>query len=128
MKTRADFLNAQRSGVRYSRPGVGLEICATPERAVRDGTARVGFTATRKIGGAVVRNHAKRRLRAAARALLPLYARERHDYVLIARSATVTRNYAALLDDLAGALQGGHAALDRKRQSAANKVGEGKGA
>ena len=126
MKTRADFLNAQRIGARYSRPGLGLEICETPTKAARDGAARVGFTATRKIGGAVVRNRAKRRLRAAARELLPLYGRQRHDYVLIARSATTTRPYAALLDDLAIALQGGHAALDRKRQSAGRAAPEGR--
>lgn len=126
MKTRAEFLNAQRRGIRYSKPGLGLEICLTPERAAQDGKARVGFTATRKIGGAVLRNRAKRRLRAAAQELLPLYARERHDYVLIARSATATRTYAALLDDLANALQGGHAALDRKRQSAGKPAREGK--
>jgi ribonuclease P protein component len=128
MKTRADFLNVQRSGVRYSRPGLGLEICPTPGRALRDGAARVGFTATKKIGGAVVRNRAKRRLRAAAREVLPLYARERHDYVLIARSATATRTYAALVDDLVSALQGGHAALDRKQQSAGDKPRERRGA
>ena len=117
MKTRADFLNAQKSGVRASRPGLGLEICLTPEAASRDKTARIGFTATRKIGSAVTRNRAKRRLRAAAAELLPLYGREGHDYVLIARTATTSRPYQALLDDLANVLRGGHAALDRKRSS-----------
>lgn len=117
MKTRADFLNVQRSGIRYSRPSFGLEIALTPAPAIRDGAARIGFTATRKIGGAVERNRAKRRLRAAAAELLPLYGRERHDYVLVARSATNTQKFAALLDDLADALRGGHKLLDRSRRN-----------
>lgn len=120
MKTRADFLNAQQTGIRRSRPGLGLEICLTPEAASRTKAARVGFTATRKIGNAVTRNRAKRRLRAAAAELLPLYGREGHDYVLIARNETTTRPFSALLDDLANVLRGGHAALDRKRASNQN--------
>jgi ribonuclease P protein component len=126
MKTRADFLNAQRSGVRSSRPGLGLEICLTPEAAARGNTARVGFTATRKIGNAVTRNRAKRRMRAAAAELLPLYGRERHDYVLIARNATASRPFAALLGDLTDVLRGGHSALDRKRRPSENPVPGGK--
>jgi ribonuclease P protein component len=114
MKTRADFLRAQREGCRQSRPGLTLEICVSPERARRDGAARSGFTASRKVGGAVERNRAKRRLRAAASTLLPLYAREAHDYVLVARTATLTRPFAALLEDLTTAIVGGHAVLDRK--------------
>jgi ribonuclease P protein component len=114
MKTRADFLRVQREGCRQSRPGLTLEICASPERARRGGAARTGFTASRKVGGAVERNRAKRRLRAAAASVLPLYAREAHDYVLVARTATLTRPFAALLEDLTTALAGGHAVLDRK--------------
>jgi ribonuclease P protein component len=65
---------------------------------------RVGFTATRKVGGAVVRNRAKRRLREAARALLPELGRPGFDYVFIARSGTATRRWARLLDDVKSAL------------------------
>lgn len=69
-----------------------------------DGPARAGFTATKKIGDAVVRNRAKRRLREAARLLLPLHGRAGSDYVFIARAATPDRPWPALLDDVETAL------------------------
>ncbi len=64
----------------------------------------VGFTATKKLGGAVVRNRAKRRLREAARVLLPLHGRPGHDYVLIARQGAAERPWDRLLDDVKTAL------------------------
>lgn len=69
-----------------------------------DDAIRVGFTATRKIGGSVVRNRAKRRLREAARTLLPLHGRLGRDYVFIARTGTAIRPWARLLDDIKSAL------------------------
>ena len=75
-------------------------------RAREDGDPliRVGFTATKKIGGAVVRNRAKRRLREAARALLPSFGRPGFDYVFIARQGTADRPWERLLDDVKSAL------------------------
>ena len=72
----------------------------------QDGHARVrvGFTATRRIGGAVVRNRAKRRLREAAKAMFPGLARAGCDYVLIARGGATSRPYPRLLDDVKTAL------------------------
>jgi ribonuclease P protein component len=112
MKKRADFLRAQK-GRRQSLPGLTLEVCASPAPAAKPGAARIGFTASRKVGGAVMRNRAKRRLRAAAAATLPLSGREGHDYVLVARTATLSRPFAELTRDLEKALRAAHAALDR---------------
>jgi len=67
-------------------------------------TVRVGFTATKRIGGAVQRNRAKRRMREAARLLLPEHGRPGFDYVLIARGGLVARPWARLLDDVKSAL------------------------
>ena len=78
-------------------------IQAAP-RGDDDPLIRAGFTATKKIGGAVVRNRAKRRLKAAARALLPRLGRPGVDYVFIARRDTARHGWALLLDDVERAL------------------------
>ena len=61
---------------------------------------RVGFTVTRKIGNAVVRNRIRRRLKEALRAARLLEAEADHDYVLIARREALARSFAALVEDL----------------------------
>jgi ribonuclease P protein component len=65
---------------------------------------RAGFTATKRIGGAVERNRAKRRMREAARQLLPQFGRPGVDYVFIARGGVTRRPWARLLDDVKSAL------------------------
>ncbi len=67
-------------------------------------SARLGLTVTKKLGGAVVRNRIRRRLRAAAREVFPENAAPGTDYVLVARTAAYDRKYADLLDDMKRAL------------------------
>jgi len=124
MKTRTDFLRAQK-GRRQSMSSVTLETCVPPVARSKPGFARVGFTASRKIGGAVERNRAKRRLRAAAASVLPLLAREGHDYVLVARNATLSRPFAELTRDLSKALTAAHAAMDRSPTPRENAGSDG---
>ena len=104
LKKRADFLRAAR-GVRRVTPSLTLETCPSPETGEM---VRVGFTATKKLGNAVTRNRAKRRLRAAAAAVLPLSGKAGHDYVLVARPGTLTRDFASLREDLAAAITAAH--------------------
>ena len=71
-----------------------------------DGSAamRIGYTVTKKIGGAVVRNRMKRRLRALARELLPAEGMAGADHVLIGRAGGIERDFAALRRELSTAL------------------------
>ena len=66
--------------------------------------ARVGFTVSRKVGGSVERNRARRRLREAARLVMPAHARPAIDYVLIGRHTTLSRPWSQLVHDLETAL------------------------
>jgi ribonuclease P protein component len=69
-----------------------------------DPAVGAGFTATKRVGGSVVRNRAKRRLREAARLLLPQFGRPGCDYVFVARDGTPVREWTRLLDDVKSAL------------------------
>ena len=91
-------------------PGGGLVLQAvrrpvSDPNTLSDRTVRIGFTASRKVGNAVARNRAKRRLRALAEDVITRHAAGGHDYVLIARQSTVTRNFSALRADLVRSLK-----------------------
>ena len=97
---RPEYLRAAARGRKAARPGLVLQALAQPGAPLR-----VGFTATKKLGGAVVRNRCKRRLRAAIRHALEEADIVGFDLVLIARDATATRPWDQLLGDLRGALK-----------------------
>jgi ribonuclease P protein component len=104
LKTRADFLRVAATGARAARPGLVLQAAPQP-LAGKGNVPRIGFTASRRVGNAVARNRAKRRLRAAAAAVLADRGNADTDYVLIARADTGGRPYAQLLTDLEEALR-----------------------
>jgi ribonuclease P protein component len=102
---RADFLRAA-SARRQGTTGFLLQARAREDDAAQ---VRVGYTASKKIGNAVLRNRAKRRLRALARQVMPTLAQPGWDYVLVARpDATVSRPFADLVADLTGAMRAVH--------------------
>jgi ribonuclease P protein component len=104
LRKRADFLLAAQAR-RQGTSGFLLQARARTEGDSQPGAMRVGFTCSKKIGNAVTRNRAKRRLRALARDIMPELGRAGWDYVLVGRpQATTTRSYADMLQDLRTAL------------------------
>ncbi len=102
---RPEFLAVAASGLRYATASVVVQAlppaCSSPEPR---SSARFGFTATRKLGGAVIRNRARRRLKAAAALLAPDHARAGIDYVFVARGGALDRPWQDLLRDVAQAM------------------------
>jgi ribonuclease P protein component len=100
LKKRADFL-AANGGQRASTPGFVLLV---RNREDLDPAMRVGFTVTKKIGGAVIRNRMKRRFRALAREIVPTKGLAGADHVMIGRSNGIERDYSLLRSELEAAL------------------------
>jgi len=98
-KKRSEFLYV-RDGFYSAKGGVVVQMRKNSKRS----GIGMGFTATKKIGNAVIRNSAKRRLREVARAVLPELGLVSHDYVFIARNSTTARDWTDLLADARKAL------------------------
>ncbi len=100
LRRRQDFLAAAK-GHSIAMPGLVLQGRARSD----EGAPRLGFTCSKKIGNAVMRNRAKRRLREAARLSLSIEARAGYDYVIVGRQAAITRGFAELQRDLMTAIE-----------------------
>jgi len=115
---RPEFLRVAAARHKCAMPGLVVQArarlesaadAATPGQAADrpagdEAPVRVGLTVSRKVGNAVARNRARRRLRALAREVLPAEGEAGVDYVLIGRKATLDRPYPALRADLSRAL------------------------
>jgi ribonuclease P protein component len=116
LKTRAEFLHV-RGGARFTAPSLVLQARPRLDGDTKDGeVARFGFTATKGLGGAVVRNRARRRLKEAVRVAGPNHAMAGYDYVLIAREGTVQRRFTELIKDLERALAKVHEPSPAKKR------------
>jgi len=128
LKRRPEFLRVAGTRRKWVTPGLILQAAKSVNNGSSsdngDGAAttnaspdlKVGFTVTRKVGNAVIRNRVRRRLRHVAQDILPASARGGHDYVLIGRKTTLTRSDAALREDLMLAI--GRLGLARDDRSA----------
>ena len=100
LKKRPEFLRVAK-GRRWHGTSMVVQFAPRPSE---DDCTGVGFTASRKVGGAVVRNRAKRRLRALVRELVPGTSLGGTDLVLIARPQTAVLPFDVLRADLSTAL------------------------
>jgi ribonuclease P protein component len=100
LRRRQDFVAAARA-LSQATPGMVVQA----RNRLDDAAPRVGYTCSKKIGNAVTRNRAKRRMREIVRLELVGHAQAGFDYVLIGRMATATRNFADLQKDLGLALK-----------------------
>lgn len=118
LKKRSEFLRI-RGGARWSCAAFVLEAKprtepAEPAAAATRGGPRFGFTVTKQLGPAVVRNRIRRRLKAAVGHLAAQHGRPGCDYVLIARAPSLTRPFADLKKELEDALHRVHHAPQRR--------------
>ena len=126
LKRRADFVRVARAGRKWVAPGLILQVAKAPEGrnpGDRRAVVRVGFTVSRKMGIAVVRNRVRRRLKAAVGEVMPKFARAGHDFVVIGRAATRVRPYASLTADLKRGLKRLDALADRPAEAASSVSG-----
>jgi len=102
---RADFVAAGGSGFKFIKPSLVVQARRRGADEPSPSPIRIGFTATKKLGNAVVRNRAKRRLRAAAAQLLPGLGLPGCDYVFIGREACFMGTFDDLIRDMKHALK-----------------------
>lgn len=105
---RSEFLAVAGARRKWATQGLIVQARAHDDRQhphPGEPTVRIGLTASKKVGGAVERNRARRRLRAALAEVLAPNAAPGHDFVLVARAETVRRPFAALKADLTQALK-----------------------
>lgn len=109
LRNRPDFLKAAQAR-RAGTTGFLLQARRRQPDEPAEAPVRIGYTCSKKIGNAVTRNRAKRRLRALVRAVMPGLAKPGWDYVLVGRpQETVSRNFKGLQADLANAMARVHA-------------------
>jgi ribonuclease P protein component len=97
LKKNWEFKRVKLEGQRYSCSAFIVEVC--PPLSDEQAISRVGFVASKRLGNAIKRNYAKRRLRVLWAKVLPTLKPPR-DYVLIAKPALLTNLFAQLEQDL----------------------------
>ena len=104
LKQRWEFLRVASAGHKWVSPGMIVQAWRHEEDEAGE-VFRIGYTVSKKVGGAIERNRAKRRLRAVAEKIILLHAKPGYDFVLIGRKSTLKRAFPALMQDLETALR-----------------------
>jgi len=104
LKQRWQFLRVASAGQKFVTPSLIVQAFQNEEDNKRQ-VLRVGYTASKKVGGAIERNRTKRRLRAAAEEIMPKHARLGYDFVLIGRKGTLKMKFPKIIKDLKTALK-----------------------
>lgn len=120
MTRRPDFLRAARGRKAVTRGFILQSFRRPATDLVASDAPRVGFTVSRKVGGAVVRNRVRRRLKEAMRAVGPRAARTGHDYVMVGRRGAITLPFPDLLGDLERAFRNVHAVSGKPHRNKAD--------
>jgi|TARA_B110000263_G_scaffold65720_1_gene56747 ribonuclease P protein component len=105
LKVRSDFLRIAADRRNWAAPGLVLQVSETPKETYNRDSLRIGYTASRKVGNAVKRNRARRRLRNVVQKVMSANASCGKDFVIIARKSTVQRPFLDLINDLETALK-----------------------
>lgn len=100
LKKRDEFLTVAKEGKRIVSKSLILQAIEKPSESNEDKAIRVGFTVSKRVGGAVCRNRVKRRLRSVAAKIMPDMAKMSYDYVIIGRTAAIERPFNGLEKDL----------------------------
>ena len=101
IKKRIDFVKISKKGKRFFTQGFILQKYKRGfSSKEKENAARVGFTITKKVGNAVVRNKIKRRFRAIIKEVLNNYLKKNYDYVIIANKKSLVMNYKELKNDV----------------------------
>ena len=97
IKKRKDFVKIAKKGRKASAKGLVIQVS---ENLSPDKDIHIGYTVSKKVGNAVKRNRAKRRLRALSQQIIPFFAKPEYDYVIIGRKETLERGFQDLKKDL----------------------------
>jgi len=114
LQQRSDFLRVRAAGLRRVMPGFVLQAAPNGTHTATSANQKIsiGFTASKKVGNAIARNRAKRRLRALADNVMREFADPHFDYVLIGRTETLQRDFSSMEKELRRALKRIHKTPD----------------
>ena len=117
LKKRQDFIRLRKFGRKVGMRHFVLQVAPRPSGDAVNSEPRIGLTASRRVGGAVQRNRARRRLCSLAEQVMNLNARPDQDYVLIARSEILSASFGQLKLELERALD----KLNLRRRASDNR-------